>query len=48
MNVSKMCHVCKIYEETVEHVLFHCNHARVIWFAYSLGVISHIGSRIMV
>lgn len=30
--ISKLCLLCKNYDETVNHALFHCDHARATWF----------------
>lgn len=33
--------ICDFEEETVEHALFLCNHARTVWFGNNLGFLTH-------
>lgn len=40
-EVDKICPLCKSYDETIEHALFHCEHARATWFSCPFGIISH-------
>lgn len=39
-NNSKIMYVCEIHEETIEHALFNCSHARATLFSSPLVVIS--------
>lgn len=37
----KLCPLCKGHNRTIEHALFHYNHARAAWFSSCFGVMSH-------
>lgn len=37
MWILLFCLICKLSEESVEHLLFFCNHARDTWFGSHLG-----------
>lgn len=38
---STICPICKVEEETVELVLFLCNHARAVWSGSNIGFLTH-------
>lgn len=38
---STMCPICDSEEETVEHTIFLCDHARVVWFGFNSGFLTY-------
>lgn len=40
-KVNNVCLLCKAYNKTIEHALFHGEHNRVTWFSSPYGVLSH-------
>ncbi|KAI7986321.1 putative ribonuclease H protein [Camellia lanceoleosa] len=40
---SPSCPICGAITETIEHLLFHCNRTRAVWFGSDLGFLSSIG-----
>ena len=42
-NISNeaLCPICTKAEESVEHALFLCDHARATWFESDIGMFSH-------
>ena len=40
--------ICDFEEETVEHTLFFCDHARAVWFGSNIGYLSHFDKSVSI
>ena len=40
--------ICAFEEETVEHAILFCDHARAVWFGSNIGYLSHFDRNVSI